>query len=476
VTPDATPATRSVRSAVLRLSAAVLAAAFAALGVMLSPSRASVDEPPAQRPNVLLIITDDQRDGDASMRVMPQTTHLFGDEGTEFSNAYVTTPLCCPSRASIFTGQYVHNHRVVNNHRDLSHPERTWQRHLDEAGYETALYGKYLNSWMDRKPSVPIPYFDESWQGYSEQHDKNPVDSEEFLAGRAIGFLERAQDDDSRPWAMVISTRSPHAPYAYPDRFHRDVGRFRPRPSVRDDLSDKPRYVRQTARKRRRQIRTAPRRHKARWIYTGQLRELLAVDEMVDRVFERMRSLDEDEDTLAIFVSDNGHFWGEHSLPSKQFPYREAVEVPLYVRWPGRVAAGEIDRRLVANIDLAPTIMGAAGVAPEYRADGRSLLDPGWRRRWLLLEGPGRRWQSYLRRHKQYIRWATGFREYYDLRRDRFQEHNALAPRADLANHRGRLIGRQAKVTVPRSTARRKAARMQAALNRVAHCAGRACP
>ena len=474
--PDAASTTQSVRSAPLRLSAAILAVTVAVLGVTLTPSRASVEEAPPEGPNVLLIITDDQRDGEPSMRVMPQTTHLFGEQGTEFSNAYATTPLCCPSRASIFTGQYAHNHRVVNNQRDLSHHERTWQRHLDEAGYETALYGKYLNSWMDRKPRAPIPYFDQSWQGYGEQNEKNPLESEDFLARRAIGFLERAQDDDARPWAMVISTRSPHSPYAYPDRFNRDVGQFRPRPSVRDDLSDKPPYVRQTARKRRRQIRAGRRRHSARSIYTGQLRELLAVDEMVGRVFERLRSLEEEQNTLAIFVSDNGHFWGEHSLPSKQFPYREAVEVPLYVRWPGRVAAGAIDRRLVANIDLAPTIMGAAGVAPGYRPDGRSLLDPGWRRRWMLLEGPSGRWQSYLGRNKQYIRWATGFREYYDLRRDPFQEHNALAPRADLANHRGRPVGRQSKVTVHRSAARRKAASMHAALNRVAHCAGRACP
>jgi arylsulfatase A-like enzyme len=475
VTPDPASANQSARAVALRLSAATLAIAIAALGATLTPSRAGAQEPTVQRPNVLLIITDDQRDGDPSMRVMPQTTHLFGDQGTEFSNAYATTPLCCPSRASIFTGQYAHNHRVLNNQRDLAHHGRTWQRHLDEAGYETALYGKYLNSWMDRKPRAPIPYFDQSWQGYTDLHDKNPVESDEFLAERAIGFLERAQDDDARPWAMVISTRSPHAPYAYPDRFNQDVGKFRPRPSVRDDLSDKSRYVRQAARKRRRQIRAGRKRHNARSIYTGQLRELLAVDEMIGRVFERLRSLDEDQDTLAIFVSDNGHFWGEHSLPSKQYPYREAVEVPLYVRWPGRVAAGGIDRRLVANIDLAPTIMAAAGIAPGYRPDGRSLLDPGWSRRWLLLEGPGLRWQSYLGRHRQYIRWATGFREYYDLRRDPFQEHNALAPKADLANHRGRPV-RQAKVTSPRSAARRKSAGMHAALNRVAHCAGRACP
>jgi hypothetical protein len=104
-------------------------------------------------------------------------------------------------------------------------------------------------------------------------------------------------------------------------------------------------------------------------------------------------------------------------------------------------------------------------LTPEARQQCPECADE--QRRLLGIYGP---------LHKQYIRWATGFREYYDLRRDPFQEHNALAPRADLANHRGRPVGRQSKVTVVRSAARRKAASMHAALNRVAHCAGRACP
>jgi arylsulfatase A-like enzyme len=470
---DSTRITAS-RSTFRRLAAACTAAVAVTLAALITDAK--VDAAPVQgSPNVLLIITDDQRDGKESMSVMPQARRLFANGGTKFSNAYATTPLCCPSRASIFTGQYIHNHGVTNNDGDLARPELTWQRHLDEAGYQTALYGKYLNSWQEQRPGDPIPYFDDSWQGYDSQHGKFPLEPERFLAKRATGFLESTERDDPRPWAMVLATRSPHAPYRYPDRFRRDVGRFKPRPSVRDDLADKRAYGRRIARERGWRIRHV-RMRRLRGVYTGQLRQLMAVDEMVSAVFERLRGLSEDERTLAIFVSDNGFFWGEHSLSGKWFPYRESIEVPLYVRWPGHVAAGAIDGRLVANIDIAPTITDAAGVAPRYAPDGRSLLDGTWERRGLLLEGEKRRWSSYLTARQQYIRWADGSREYYDLRRDPFQEHNALASNADVVGgHRARGARRR-RLTVRRSVARHKARRMHAALRRAARCAGSDCP
>ena len=184
----------------------------------------------------------------------------------------------------------------------------------------------------------------------------------------------------------------------------------------------------------------------------------------------------EDERTLAIFVSDNGFFWGEHSLTGKGFPYREAVEVPMYVRWPGRISAGTVDGRLVANIDIAPTIMDAAGVAPRYEPDGRSLLDGTWERRGMLLEGENLQWRSYLTAGKQYVRWSGGPREYYDLRRDPFQEHNALASNADVVGGRHARGTRRGQLTVSRPVARRAARRMHAALRRAAPVRGQGLP
>jgi len=463
-----------VRNARRRIIAAAVAVASGALGC--HAVTAAGDPATGEPPNVLLIVTDDQRDGDESMAVMPETRRLFAEQGTAFSNAYATTPMCCPSRASIFSGRYVHNHGVTSNGSDLARPDLTWQRHLDEAGYETAIYGKYLNSWLDRKPRAAIPYFDDSWQGYDAKHEKNPLEAERFITERAAGFLEQAERSDARPWAMVLSTRSPHAPYRYPDRFDRDVGSFAPKASVRDDLSDKPAIVRRAAHALRRRIRHGAKSLEPRNVYAGQLRELMAVDEMVGEVFERLRDLSEDDRTVAIFVSDNGFFWGEHSLRGKKFPYRESVEVPLYVRWPGRMSAGTVDGRLVANIDIAPTIMHAAGVTPRYRPDGRSLLDPSWARQGLLLEGPKRLWRSYLTPRGQYIRWRGGPREYYDMGRDPLQQHNALASRAAVVGRRHARAGRRRALTVPRRVARREARRLHRAMHRASRCSGAGCP
>ena len=472
---DPTPLAPRPRRSITRLAVPSVAVATFALGLLTSGTE--VDAAPARdAPNVLLIVTDDQRDGQESMSVMPQARGLFGEAGTEFSNAHATTPMCCPSRASIFSGRYVHNHGVTDNGSDLARPDKTWQRHLDDAGYDTALYGKFLNSWLDRRPNETIPYFDHSWQGYGPDHEKNPLEPERFLVERATGFLEQAERNDSQPWAMVLATRSPHSPYRYPDRFRRDVGDFHPKPSVRDDLSDKPAYVRHTAHALRRRIRRGATMLKPGNVYTAQLRELLAVDEMIGEVFELLRGMSEDERTLAILVSDNGFFWGEHSLPGKKFPYRESIEVPLYVRWPGRVAAGAVDHRLAATIDIAPTIMDATGVVPRYEPDGRSLLDGPWARRGLLLEGPNRLWRSYLTAGRQYIRWADGSREYYDLGRDPFQQHNALASSVDVVGGHRVRGRRRRKLTVARSVARRQARRLQASLHRAARCAGNTCP
>ena len=134
----------------------------------------------------------------------------------------------------------------------------------------------------------------------------------------------------------------------------------------------------------------------------------------------------ETSNTLALFTSDNGFMWGEHELESKGWPYQESIKVPLYIRWPGHVAAGAVDHRLVANIDIAPTIFDAAGVKPGYTVDGRSLLGR-YSRPWLLIEWPSEAvhgippWWSYVDAKRRYINWSDGWHEYYDNATDPWQ-------------------------------------------------------
>jgi arylsulfatase A-like enzyme len=391
------------------------------------------------RPNVIIILTDDQRI--ESMGPMRRTRAWFKRGGTEFVNAYATTPLCCPSRASILTGQYAHNHRVrTNADAPELDPKSTIQRYLGDAGYRTAIVGKYLNSWTG-----PPSHF-EQWHTFENVSKykgarfnsngavhKVKKYSTDYIGDRARGLIRQFELTDSKPWLLMVSTWAPHTPAQAAKRHRKSkVGKWDGNPGVFEaDRSDKPAYV---------QAKSAGFKG-GRRLRERQLRTLKAVDELVERVFATMRSLGEANNTLAFFLSDNGIMWAEHGMKSKTTPYTPAVKVPFFVRWPGRVPQKVADPRIAATIDIAPTILDAAGITPdpEYPLDGRSLLDGTTRGR-LLLELTGGNnqidaptWASTLTPEYQYIEYyddlsgAVTFREYYDLVNDPYQLENLLA-------------------------------------------------
>ena len=416
---------------------------FAALVVIASErltykrSTASAGPPP---PNVLIFITDDHR---KNLQVMSAVRHRLKDLGRDYPNAYVTTPACCPSRASIMTGQYAHNHGVFTNKlaERLDH-QTTLQFYLQRAGYRTGYVGKFLNGWqLGKRP----PFFNE-WainspadtNGQLYYGIKANVNgdvrrigtySTTFFENQATRFLNRAEGaDDERPWFLYVAPNAPHALFQ-PERRYADaeVPRWHPTPAVWEaDRSDKPPWVTDQSVTVRR----------GRWVRRQQLRMLMSVDDLVQRVLSTLEELEE-QNTLIIFLSDNGYPWGDHGLDTKSSPYRASVNVPLILRWPGYLDGGTIDQRMVANIDLAPTIIDATGVstAGGPPMDGRSLLDPTWIRERLVLEYladhrrhgiPG--WVSLLTPEWQYTEhyYAGGerFYEYYDLVKDPFQLKN----------------------------------------------------
>ena len=422
----------------IRKGRALCLAALATLALVgkSPPPHAFAQEEPG-RPNVLIIVTDDQREG---LEVMPSTVRHFVDGGRTYPNAYATTPQCCPSRASILTGRYVHNHPVKNNAlgREID-PQTTLPYYLHLAGYRTALFGKFVNRWGGRPP----PYFDQ-WvtllgQGrytnavYNVHGDYRdlPGYSTKVLGGRAVDFLWNAEAHfDEQPWMIVFTPAAPHAPYQPERKYERaEVGVWRGNPAVyeyRTDegKADKPEFLQSAAR--------GPAKH----VRKGQLRTLISVDDVVARLFRTMDGLEEDN-TIAIFISDNGITWGEHGWVDKAIPHTYSVRVPLLLRWPGHVTGGTMDDRLAATIDVTPTVLAAAGIAPEGASfDGRSLLDETWRRKEILLEffGPENTkrvppWASLRATDHQYVEYyspegAVTFREYYDLARDPWQLHN----------------------------------------------------
>jgi arylsulfatase A-like enzyme len=417
-----------LRPTVVRL--ALLAGAAFLAGLISPPSASAATEPP----NVLIIVTDDQRVG--TLDVMPRTVRFFQSQGRTFPRGFVTTPLCCPSRASIFTGLYAHNHGVKTNGHGKSLPQDlTLQRYLTDAGYTTALAGKYLNSWPLR---MDPPYFDH-WAVAEPSTYRNPdfnIDgtvttlrgySTDVLASRAVRLLRRFEATDSQPWFLYVAPVAPHSPYT-PAHEYADapVPAWRPNPAVKEaDRSDKPPWVRERTRSHA-------------WIQTtrtGQLRTLKSVDDLVGRVARTLGELGERRRTIAFFLSDNGFLWGEHGLGFKGQPYTHSIRIPLLMRWPGHVAAGSRDWRFATTVDVAPTILEAAGIAPPVPMDGRSLLQTDTRRHLLteLYRKPKvfRGWASIRTGRMQYVEYYDDvdpsrviFREYYRLDRDPWQLSN----------------------------------------------------
>ena len=403
----------------------LLAAALLLLSLTpAAPAAAQAEAPP----NLLVVMTDDQR-ADGTLSVMPQTRRKIGRQGTTYTNAHATTPKCCPSRASFFTGLYAHNHGVVSNSRGAELPQkRTVQRLLEQRGYRTAIFGKYLNAWP---VEVNPPFFDDwaisnggfentFWNMNGRVGTKRRY-STDIVADKAARFIRDAERrDDTQPWLAWVTPYAPHLP-STPAARHSGapLPSFPLTPAMQEtDLSDKPDFLEKA---RGQEERLVAARDDGR-------RSLKAVDEMVGRLMQALRQRGEAENTLVIFTSDNGFMLGEHGgVVGKDLPYPASSRIPMLVRWPGHFRRGRENAKLVANIDVAATLLDAAGI--EHETDGRSLLERG-RRSALLVESRGSysedraprlpAFRSLLTnnyRYAEYYRHGTfdlSFREYYD--------------------------------------------------------------
>jgi arylsulfatase A-like enzyme len=402
-----------------------------------APGSATADT----RPNVVVFVTDDQPA--VAMETMPAVRSWFQDTGTWFPKGLVTTPLCCPSRSSIFSGRYAHNHGVTQNESVEAATSldqtKTIQYALHQAGYRTGIAGKYLNSWpLDQPP----PSFDRWAIHNSSTSYWNPtmnVDGTvqqvagfepDLLRAQALSFLDDFEQTDDTPFYLYVATLAPHKPYSVAPRFQgTPVSSWDGDPAVFEgDRTDKPPIV-------RKQNATLADGVSVR---ERQLRSLMAADDLVNRVMTRLAELGED-DTIAIFLSDNGVMWAQHGVVAqKRLPYTPSVGVPFGMRWPGHVAEGVLDERLIANVDIAPTVAQAAGVTLDWDTDGMSLFSGESRSRILLeyfrsADAPTYPpWASTLTPRWQYTEWygsdgvTVNFREYYNLVADPWQNDNLL--------------------------------------------------
>lgn len=428
--------------------AALLIIVVIALAVM--PSSA------ATRFDVVLILTDDQRWD--TVQYMPNVQTLLANRGITFTNAFVTSPLCCPSRATILSGLYAHKHGVLDNDppdggavafRDFE-TIAVW---LARVGYRTAFFGKYLNSYTDLGPYIPPGWSEWAAQGrggsyYSYEvvntggvvttHGTAPTDySTTVFTNKAVSFIESTPSGTSL--FLLFAPNAPHLP-ATPEP--EDVGKFsgmapwRP-PSYNEvNVSDKPSWVRALP------LLTESLQGDADVRHRRQVESLQAVDRGVSQIVDALSRTNRLSRTVIVFTSDNGFSWGEHRwMDNKQCPYEECIRVPLIVRDPGAFAIPHRDSSIVLNLDLAPSILQWAGeTRPPYVLPGSSLFGllrtphAQWRRHTLLemlgvRDPPAPGWPKYYGVRSEryvYIEHLNGEREFYDLALDPYQLQNAF--------------------------------------------------
>lgn len=436
---------------------------------------------PDTRPNVIVLMTDDQTV--ESLRVMPQVRRSLMREGATFENSFVSYPLCCPSRATLLTGQYAHNHGVLSNAPPAGGYQaldgaQTLPVWLRRAGYTTALVGKYLNGYGRERPREVPPGWSEWYAsvdpttyryfGYTlnengrlVRYGRRPEQYDtDVFADLAVDVVRR-RAREAAPFFLWVSFLAPHEGgptgpervrgSALPAPRHR--GRFAeeplPRPASFDeaDVSDKPPGVRGRPRLDRTHVAAITERYRLR------LESLLAVDDAVGRIVSELERAGELENTLIVFTSDNGYLQGEHRIPlGKVSLYEPATRVPLVMRGPG-IRAGLRLSQAVSNVDLAPTIVDVARARAGLTMDGESLWpllrDPGiYRGRDLLHEGSGGSSSVLSFTALRTPRWVyaqhfSGAEELYDLEHDPDQLVN-LASSAEAAAVRSELRGRLA--------------------------------
>lgn len=416
------------------------------------PSENEAKSPDDARPNIVLILTDDL--DFASAQRLDGLGSSLRNEGISFERAFASYPLCCPSRATILTGLYAHNHEVWGNDppdggfqkfRAQGHEEETIALRLQEGGYRTGLFGKYLNMYPGEEPNHVPPGWDEwhasaspSTSYYDYELNENGYivsygsDEEDYLTdvltGKATEFVRQAASDpEESPFFVYLTPPAPHLP-ATPAKRHRGTFAAERAPRTpsfdEEDLSDKPHWMQSMGRFSSEDASGIDDRDRKR------MNSMLAVEEMVTSLVEELEAAGELENTYIFFTSDNGWQGGEHRIPlEKSFPYEESARVPLFVRGPG-ISPGSRPEGLVLNTDLAPTFAELAGV--EFAGDGRSLApqlrgEEFSRRSSVLLEGfgeaffgpPGYR-ALRTERHK-YVEYEDGDRELYDLEADPYE-------------------------------------------------------
>jgi N-acetylglucosamine-6-sulfatase len=442
----------------------------AALGLASSFARPSAAPPPDHRPNVIVVLTDDQ--GWDTLEAMPWLHGELGRSGSgwaRFPLAFATTPLCCPARASLLTGRYPRHTGVLRNadgaRLDESQTLATW---LHAAGYRTGLVGKYLNGYpFGRLPYVPAGWdrfvakrnLDDStvYRDFDAIDQGSPVHvtdgyATDWLAERAVGFVRTAPQD--RPFFLLFAPSAPHEPWvpAERDRGAEAGLTLEEPPNVAGALHGAPPWVRA--------LPTPSAAQRATWLdeRRRERETLLAVDDAIRSIVGALG--DRLANTVIFVLSDHGYSFGEHRWAGKRCPYEACVRIPFVVHAP----FSTIFRRSapISTVDVAPTVLGLARVprpsgidgvefAGRLEAPGPGLPVPPPEAVFLEWAGDGEipAWEAVRTRDLKLIRYADGTEELYDVAgrlgpADPFETDNRLDDQAyrDAVTEMRALLGR----------------------------------
>ncbi len=390
-------------------SSIACALGLAALACTL-PSIAGAQEARKARPNVLVILSDDLR-WDAlgyagNPHVKTPNIDRLAAEGVHFANAFCTTSLCSPSRASILSGLYAHTHGVLNNFTEYPTTLPSFPRALQAAGYETAYIGKYHMGEENDEKRPGFDYFvTHKGQGKYFDTEFNVDGQRRVVPGyythvvtqMAVDWLNRPRD---RPWMLMLGHKAPHSFYIPEPKYEHAFDDIDVRyPDSAFHLDDKPAWIKQRLytwhgiygplfewRKtfpddRPEAVKDFAAMTRAYW------GTILSVDDSVGRLRQTLERLGQLDDTVIVFLGDNGLLNGEHGMVDKRTMHEPSIRIPLVVRYPG-LASPQHPKRIepmVLTVDVAPSLLDLCGVAPPAKVHGRSWTrlvrdrDPGWR-------------------------------------------------------------------------------------------------
>ena len=417
-----------------------------------------------QKPNIIFILSDDHRfDFMGFTKKVPwlktPAMDRLATEGMHFSNTFVTTSLCSPSRASILTGMYTHTHTIVDNNAPEPEGLVYFSQYLQQAGYRTSFFGKWH---MGDNNDNPRPGFDhwESFKGQGEyysntlningEHIKYGKDSyiSELLTDHAIDWMDKKESD--KPFFVYLSHKAVHAMFEpspkYDGRYADEKIPYPESFNITKDDTYKKNRIPEWVKEQRYSW------HGVDYMYHGKLEfepfykryceTLMGIDDSIATILDYLDKNNMAENTVVIYMSDNGFSFGERGLIDKRHAYEESIKVPLIIRWPGVISQHTTAPQMIQNIDIAPTLIDIAGLNAPSNMQGRSFLPllkgdkvDNWRDKifyeyYWEYDFPMTPTVFAVRTSRyKYIRyfgiWDTN--EFYDLQEDPGEIHNLIA-------------------------------------------------